>query len=413
MKKTTILGISLALLAALSGCGGKTLHLVVANPSDMPRTGELAAWPLDSLASYGFQKPAGRGTSQWVLTDETGAELPYQLTYDRKIVFPVSLAARAEATYTLRKGNPLPVDTIATGAYYPERVDDIAWENDRIAFRTYGPALQASGEKAYGYDVWTKRVAYPVVKARYRKELDPAARQQIDSLRPHDPAAANAWARSISYHIDHGDGLDFYNVGPTLGAGTSALYPHDSIVYPYAYATYDILDNGPLRFTVRLTYLPLQVGSDTAVVETRLISLDAGSHLNRTVLQYNGLSVPTPLVSGLVMHAPSEEYEADAAQGYIAYADAENPENGRIYVGAVFPQSLVKAGMVYFSDEEQAGRRARGHVLAESLYRPGSEFVYYWGAGWSKWGFDSPAAWYKYVREEARKRRQPLLIRAE
>jgi len=30
----------------------------------------------------------------------------------------------------------------------------VAWENDRIAFRTYGPALQATGEKAVGYDIW-------------------------------------------------------------------------------------------------------------------------------------------------------------------------------------------------------------------------------------------------------------------
>lgn len=412
MKKITVIGLSITLLLALAGCRRETIRIVVANPSAMPRTGELAEWPLDSLTACGFETPAGTAVPKWVLTDETGAELPYQLTYDRKIIFPVSLAARAEAAYTLRKGRPLPVDTIATGAYYPERVDDVAWENDRIAFRAYGPALQASGEKAYGYDVWAKRVSYPVVKARYRKELDPGAQRRIDSLRRHDPAAANALARSISYHIDHGDGLDFYNVGPTLGAGTSALCREDSLIYPYAYAAHEILDNGPLRFTVRLTYPPVRVGTDTAVVETRLISLDAGSHLNRTTLQYNGLSVPTPLLSGLVMHAPSEEYEADAAQGYIAYADAENAENGRIYLGAVFPQPLLKAGVAYFSEKEQAARRARGHVLAESLYRPGSEFIYYWGAGWSKWGVDSPAAWYKYVKEEACKRREPLRMRA-
>lgn len=397
----------------LTACQPDTIRITVANPSAVARHGELAEWPLDSLAFYGLPLTAGTEGPGWVLADETGASLPYQLTYDGIFVFPVSLEARSEAVYTLRQGQPQPFDTIATGAYYPERLDDIAWENDRIAFRAYGPRLQASGEKAYGYDVWVKRVAYPVVKARYRKELDPAARRQIDSIRRQDPAAANILARDISYHVDHGDGLDYYKVGPTLGAGASALFPHDSIAYPYAYETYEILDNGPLRFTVRLTYPPLRIGTDTAVVETRLISLDAGSQLNRTTVRYDGLSVPTPLVCGLVIHAPSDEYEANAGKGYIAYAEAEEPENGRIYVAACFPVSPQKADAVYFPPAEKAVRQAEGHVLAESLYRPGTDYVYYWGAGWSKWGFDSPAAWYKYVKAEALKRREPFIIRGE
>lgn len=410
MKK--IIGLCLWAVT-LAACHPDTVRITVANPSGIARDGELAEWPLDSLAFYGLPLAAGTDSPRWILTDETGASLPYQLTYDGKFVFPVSLEAGAEAVYTLRQGQPQPFDTLATGAYYPERVDDIAWENDRIAFRAYGPRLQASGEKAYGYDVWVKRVAYPVVNARYRKELDPAARRRIDSLRRPDPAAANRLARDISYHVDHGDGLDFYKVGPTLGAGTSALFPLDSIAYPYAYETYEILDNGPLRFTVRLTYPPARIGNDTAVVETRLISLDAGSQLNRTVVRYTGLSVPTPLVCGLVIHAPSHEYEADAGEGYIAYAEAEDTENGTIYVAASFPVSPQEAGTVYFPPAEKALRQAEGHVLAESLYRPGTDYVYYWGAGWSKWGFDSPAAWYKYVKEETRKRREPFIIRGE
>lgn len=33
----------------------------------------------------------------------------------------------------------------------------------------------------------------------------------------------------------------------------------DTIIYPYCYATQEILDNGPLRFTVKLVYNPLVV----------------------------------------------------------------------------------------------------------------------------------------------------------
>ena len=55
-------------------------------------------------------------------------------------------------------------------------------------------------------------------------------------------------SRAISYHIDHGNGMDCYAVGPTLGGGTAALMPDSAIVYPYCYKDYEILDNGPLRF---------------------------------------------------------------------------------------------------------------------------------------------------------------------
>ena len=46
-------------------------------------------------------------------------------------------------------------DVVACGRQYPERLDDVAWENDRAAYRAYGPALQEKGERAFGYDIWT------------------------------------------------------------------------------------------------------------------------------------------------------------------------------------------------------------------------------------------------------------------
>lgn len=51
----------------------------------------------------------------------------------------------------------------------------------------------------------------------------------------------------------------------------------DTIVYPYCYATQEILDNGPLRFTVKLVYNPLVVKGDSTIIETRIITLVADS----------------------------------------------------------------------------------------------------------------------------------------
>jgi hypothetical protein len=381
----------------------KDLTLSVANTSGTARENEMVEMNLEALGS-------GLLPGNFVVTGMDGEEVPHQITYDGKLIFRASVRPHTVVNYRIQKGTPRPPEAIATGRHYPERLDDIAWENDRIAFRTYGPALQQTGERAFGYDIWVKRVPYPVVENRYRMELDPETVALLKMLRQTDPQAAQQLADSVSYHIDHGNGLDYYSVGPTLGAGTSALLAGDSIVYPYCYATYEILDNGPLRFSMKLTYLPLTVGGDADVIETRVISLDAGSQLNRICVSYANLSRPARIATGIVLHEPSNEYVAEAQDGFIAYADPSDPANGQTFVGAVFPGELSEAKAVYFSAEEQADRKANGHLLAIGDYRPESLYTYYAGGGWSKWGFETPASWFNYVKTFAERVREPLTV---
>lgn len=400
--------IALFLLPLLFACSGdKDLQITVSNPLALERAGEVVELSAEDVSSiramYG---------EEFLITDTEGKEIAYQLTYDGKLIFPAAVAANGETVYTIKAGTPQTYETVACGKHYPERVDDIAWENDRVAFRAYGPALQATGERAFGYDVWTKRVSHPVVEARYAKELNPETLQKIAELRKTDRKAAQELANSVSYHVDHGDGLDYYSVGPTLGGGTAALMVDGELVYPYAYKSYEILDNGPLRFTVALTYNPLTVRENENVIESRLLSLDAGSQLNKVVVDYKNLTETTPVATGLVMHEPSDVYKADAAKGFIAYADPKDPLNGQIYVGAVVPQTqpLTDAGPVYFSDEEKKDRKANGHVLAISDYKPGEPYTYYFGGGWSKWGFETPEDWFRYIEQYAEKVNHPLKV---
>lgn len=388
--------------AALSCTQDKAVELIIANPSTIDRTNEITEISSEAVARMG-DKP-------FIITDSTGGQIPYQITYDNKIVFPSTVKANGSVTYKITPGKPEEFKIIACGKQYPERIDDIAWENDRIAFRTYGPALQANGEKAYGYDIWVKCVSKPVVDLRYKTELDPETRTQIAELRKTDPKAAQQLANSVSYHIDHGNGMDYYKVGPTLGAGTSALLANDSIVYPYCYKDFEILDNGPLRFTVKLVYNPLQVKDNSSVVETRILSLDAGSQLNKISLSYDGLNEATPIVTGIVMHDQGKDFLADAANGFIAYTEPAEEDNGQIYVAAVFPEKVTEAKEVYFSDQEKAQHGADGHVLAYSTYQPGNTYTYFSGAGWNKWGFKDSSEWYKYVKEFARKLKEPLVV---
>lgn len=207
--------------------------------------------------------------------------------------------------------------------------------NDRAAYRAYGPALQEKGERAFGYDIWTKNVPEPVVEDRYDGDLN----------------------QGISYHIDHGNGMDCYAVGPTLGGGTAALFPDSTIVYPYCYKDCEVLDNGPLRFTTKLVYNPLVVKRDSNVIETRIISLDKGSQLNKTVVSFDNLQETTPVVTGIVLHKQNPTgYSFDANAGYIAYADStENAanNNGVIYIGAVFPANIKGALPQMFSEKSR------------------------------------------------------------
>ena len=353
-------------------------------------------------------------TAQIVVLNADGQQVPYQITYDGKVIFPAAIAAGGTATYTIQTGTPEAFDVKACGRCYPERMDDMAWENDLVAFRAYGPALQAKGERGFGYDLFTKyNTTEPILEAMYAKELDKETLAKIAELKKTDPKAAAELSRERSYHIDHGYGMDCYAVGPTLGAGVAALMVNDSIIYPWCYKNQEILDNGPLRFTVKLEFTPLTVKGDSTVVETRLITLDAGSHLNKTAVSYSNLKETLPIVAGIVLHEPDGAVVADAANGYITYVDpTTGPDNGKIFMGAAVPAVVKDAKTVLFSEKEKKERNnADGHVLAVSDYEPGSEYVYYWGFAWDKADIKTADAWNRYMADFAQKVRNPLTVK--
>lgn len=390
----------------------QTMTITVTNPLALERTGEMIEVPMNDVVA----KLKLTDTAQIIVLDVNGQQVPYQLTYDEKVVFPVAVEANGVATYTIKPGSPEPFNVIACGKQYPERLDDLAWENDLAGFRAYGPALQKRGERGFGYDLFTKyNTTEPILEGLYAEELNAEKRAKIAELRKTDPKAAAELGRAISYHIDHGYGMDCYAVGPTLGAGTSALMVGDTIIYPYCYNTQEILDNGPLRFTVKLEFNPLVVRGDSNVVETRVISLDAGSYLNKTVISYTNLKEAKLVTTGIVLREPDGTIIADAENGYITYVDPTTDRsggNGKIFVGAAFPAQVKEAKAVLFSEKEKKERGgADGHVLAISEYEPGSEYTYYWGFAWDKAAIKTVDAWNDYMAQYAQKVRTPLMVK--
>lgn len=377
--KFLLLSVAVALISSV--CYGSRHSITLENDSDLTWNGEfvsVCASELDSLM----------GDDVYRIVDGKGNEVAYQRTHNGAIIFAAEVKPKSQTVYYLEPTVPATVDTVAYGRLFPERKDDLAWENDRAAYRAYGPALQASGERAFGYDIWTKSVPYPVLEKRYY------GNQQ-----------------GVSYHVDHGEGMDAYSVGPTLGGGTSALLDEQGgIVYPYCFETYDVLDNGPLRFTVRLKYGATMVNADSAVVETRVITLDKGSWLNKTVVRYNGLTKSAQVASGIVVHRQNpDEYLCDKQAGYMAYADSTDNvanDNGVIFVGTVLPDADV---IEYVTLDDNRGD-AIAHILAKKSYENGEEFTYWWGSGWSKGGVANMESWSNYLKDYADKLRSPLKI---
>ncbi|MBP3767934.1 MAG: DUF4861 domain-containing protein [Prevotella sp.] len=338
-------------------------------------------------------------------------EVAYQLTYDGKLLIDASVRPMGVARFTVVPGQPRPMKTVVCGRQYPERVDDIAWENDRGAYRLYGPALQRNKERAFGNDVWVKNTPDLVVEQRYNLELSNHA--AVEALRKAgNTAAADSLEELTTYHYDHGYGLDCYKVGPSLGCGAPALMDGNQIVFPYCYTQYEILDNGPLRFTVSLTYETKEFHGEQ-VTEHRLLSLDKGSNFNRQTVWYEGATKPIDVASGVVIHN-EDTMSVYMEHPFVAYADpTDNPagQNFQIYVGVVFPYDQVQTLRV---PNEGAANGINGHALAVRRgVQPGQRVTYYWGSAWSKYDCTNFLQWLMRIAELQENLRNPLKVTVE
>lgn len=382
------------------------VKVTVTNVNDVQRQ-ELVE--IDAKTVYA--KLGIKSEKPFVVKNALGQQVAYQITYDGKILLDASVRPKGKAVFTISQGTPKQMKTIVCGKQYPERVDDIAWENDRTAYRIYGPALQKSGEKAYGIDVWVKNTPDLEVDKRYVTEL--SNHPKIQELKKVGKTEeANEMEEATTYHFDHGYGLDCYKVGPTLGCGAPALVENGKMLLPYCYKKYKILDNGPLRFTVQLEYNPFSIGGDKNVTEHRIISLDKGSSFNKMTVWYEGLTKPCDMVAGVVIHSEDTK-SVVCGESYVLYADpTDNPDkqNFQIYVGTLFPNG-VKATKKWMFDSPLNGNA--GHGVGVITYQPGEKYSYYFGSAWSKNDVRTMSEWILRATESLDALRSPLKVTVE
>ncbi len=378
--KKILFGCLLLLPAAVACNHSDTVTVTVSNHTESnfgDRTVELPAGDiLSRLGSKGFY-----------ITDEEGKEIPSQLTHDSLILFTANVPREERRKFEIHPCDSLPDYPLTVwGDFYPRRRDDIAFENELVGFRIYGPGTQKAGEKAFGYDLFFKHPTDSIiVPDLYAPETSDAVWAKVDSLRNIDPKLADRFIETFSYHIDHGKGMDCYAVGPTLGAGAPALIADGAISFPWCYETAEILDNGPLRFTVQLNFAPRMIGGSPDVIEHRLISLDSKSHLNQSEVWYDGLLENSTIAAGFPLRDESEVI-SDQAKGYIAYADpTQGPDNGKAMIGVTFPEGTD----TIISKEN--------HVLLTKAFSPTDTLRYRWGFAWDRADIQSLSDWQSYL----------------
>ncbi len=381
-----------------------SLTLEVSNPSAEYRE-QIIEVPLESILTK-----LGTSADSLRVRDAAGLDVPYQISFDGKLLLEAGVRKGGAARFTLSKGIPQKFPTVCHGGLHPERKDDLAWENDRGAYRVYGPALERTGERSYGIDVWTKNTPELVVDDRYYIE-DVVTIPRIDSIYRHNWHVRDSIYRTISYHYDHGRGFDPYRVGASLGCGAPALMIGDSIVMPYCFERYEILDEGPLRFTVRLEQSPRMV-CGVRIVENRLITLDKGSNFCKMEVWYVGVSRlsstassaiqsgKVTLCSGVVLQ-PEDRESYVLGENYVSYTDpTDQPDvhQAPLYVAALFPNGTVTT------------RKQDNHVLGIVNDYDGKPYTYYFGSAWSKYDVRTEEEWKARIEWFLRGLKEPLVV---
>jgi hypothetical protein len=359
--------ILIMLLAALIiSCDhkGREREFILTNNLDMDRTETIS---IACVAFYSLMVSDSTDEIQ-IMDIESGEVLPDQLIDNNadgkseELVFQTTLKAKSQKKFKLivtrRKKKSLPIETQTYARFVPERIDDFAWENDLVAFRTYGPEAQRlvdenqkGGTLSSGIDCWLKRVPYPIIDKWYKKYVDGG-----------------------TYHKDDGEGYDPYHVGASRGCGGSGVWKNDSLYVSKNFIKYKILANGPIRTIFELTYAPWKVDS-ASITETKRISIDLGSQLSKFEIQLSSTDTLPNCTIGITLHDKKGEVKVNEQQGWYRYW--ESVDDSEIGTGVVTDPATVQT-----SQEYRTTKKDLSHIYI--MKKTSSSYTYYAGFAWKK-----------------------------
>ncbi|SDQ10947.1 glycoside hydrolase family 88 protein [Brevundimonas sp. 374] len=256
----------------------------------------------------------------------------------------------------------------AVARFAPDRLDDLLWENDRVAHRIYGPTLEArEAPSGSGIDVWAKRVRYPFMDRQLKFP---------------------------NYHVDRGEGLDYYDVGRGRGAGGLGIWYDNKLWTSRNFSTYQIDKTGGDEARFSVTYRPWPVDVVRTVSERREFSLPLGSNFTRMTSTLTSNS-DAPLIVAIGISKRSNDngrgfVTRDAAHGRLMFWEPENPEHGSLGIALAVDPATVEG----FTEDAD-------NYLILVRVTPGQSFTYYMGSAWDRGlDFATRSAWEDFVANQ-------------
>jgi hypothetical protein len=271
--------------------------------------------------------------------------------------------------------------------FVPERTDDYAWENNKVAFRTYGPVAQkmvedniAGGTLTSGIDAWLKRVDYPIINKWYEK-------------------ATNGTG---TYHKDTGEGLDNFHVGDSRGIGGIAVNVDGKYYFSKNFISWKTITTGPIRTSFILTYADWDARGNK-ITESKLISLDYGSYLSRFEISITGTK---NIAAGITLHDKKGTIGTNLKEGWLSHW--EPIDDSEIGTGLVAPKGTLISFDNHVTDEKDLSN------LYGNLKVKDNKVVYYVGFGWKKGSpYQNKKDWEAYLSSFAKKINNPLKVKVK
>lgn len=387
MKITRLLSLTFVIILITSCLPKESSTIVkVTNTLDIERTNETVVLSkselkLDSLTHIGIKDLETETFQVTQLVDNDGDGVMDNILFQPKV------NANSENTYqivTISDSERPQAEDLCYSRFVPERTDDYAWENNRVAFRMYGPAAQKmiednvpGGTLSSGVDAWLKRVEYPIINKWYKKDLETDG----------------------SYHVDTGEGLDNFHVGSSRGVGGVAV-KKDSIYYVSKnYKKWKTITTGPIRTSFYLEFENWDAAG-SLIKESKIISLDLGSNLSKFEVSIEGAN---QLSAGLTLHEKDGVVTGNNDNGWLSYWQPHG--DSELGTAIVAPKNTFN-GFETYDVETKDLSNAYAHLAVEN-----NEVIYYAGFGWKKSGqFKNQQEWEAYLNNFSKQINNPLKV---
>ncbi|SHE54427.1 protein of unknown function [Arenibacter palladensis] len=317
--------------------------------------------------------------TQWIDYDQDG--------HDDELLFQADAEPNSVSTYLIVMDSSVVVpesEVVAYSRLVPERTDDYTWENDKVAFRTYGPTGQKEALEGVpgstlssGIDLWLKRTDKSIINKWYAEHLKTPG----------------------YYHIDHGEGYDPYHVGGSRGTGGIGIFENDSLYVSQNFMSARTIAAGPPRTVFELDYASW---SDYGLKETKRITLDLGSNFSKFEIVFSSEREVPNIAVGITLHENKGDAKLNGQEGWFRHWETMDSTN--LGEGLVLNPTDIVTALVHKTEI-----RDQSNLLV--ITKPKNNLTYYAGFAWELSGqITGINDWDAMLSQQAKIIANPMLV---